>query len=279
MLLIKYCEIENCYFKCLKTQKKIFVVGRSIKRAITTAIEEKLIDNFEILNEKLFADYKRQCCFNLYRSQGEKNSALSKIANNTHNHIKLSPKDNIIFSSKEIPGNEKAISYLKNSFSYLGLNIISDEDDFVHVSGHPGIQEIKEFYQYVKPISLIPMHGEYLHLKKHLEIAHDLNIEKSLLLLTGDLCELDLKDKNHKLIDQFIIKKLPVIQNSIIEDMNFLSERGKILNNGIVSLNIILNKKLDILKSELHTKGFPFEFDKKFIQEQIKESLLNKILL
>ena len=122
------------------------------------------------------------------------------------------------------------------------------------------------------------MHGEYLHLKKHLEIAHDLNIQKSLLLLSGDLCELDLKDKNHKLIDQFVIKKLPVIQNSIIEDMNFLSERGKILNNGIVSLNIILNKKLDILKSELYTKGFPFEFDKEFIQEQIKESLLNKIL-
>ena len=105
-----------------------------------------------------------------------------------------------------------------------------------------------------------------------------INIEKSLLLLSGDLCELDLKDKNHKLIDQFVIKKLPVIQNSIIEDMNFLSERGKILNNGIVSVNIILNKKLDILKSELHTKGFPFEFDKEFIQEQIKESLLNKIL-
>ena len=272
-------RLKTVISNAIKHKKKIFVVGRSIKRAITTAIEEKLIDNFEILNEKLFADYNRDNVVLICTgSQGEKNSALSKIANNTHNHIKLSPKDNIIFSSKEIPGNEKAISYLKNSFSYLGLNIISDEDDFVHVSGHPGIQEIKEFYQYVKPISLIPMHGEYLHLKKHLEIAHELNIEKSLLLLSGDLCELDLKDKNHKLIDQFVIKKLPVIQNSIIEDMNFLSERGKILNNGIVSVNIILNKKLDILKSELHTKGFPFEFDKEFIQEQIKESLLNKIL-
>ena len=104
-------------------------------------------------------------------SQGEKNSALSKIANNTHNQIKLSPKDNIIFSSKEIPGNEKSISYLKNSFSFIGLNIITDVDEFVHVSGHPGIPEIKEFYQFLKPLSLIPMHGEYLHLKKHLEIA------------------------------------------------------------------------------------------------------------
>ena len=160
----------------------------------------------------------------------------------------------------------------------MGLNIISDEDDFVHVSGHPGIHEIKEFYQYVKPLSLIPMHGEYLHLKKHIEIAHDLKIDKTLLLLSGDLCELDLKGKKHKLIDQFIIKKLPVIQSSVIEDMNFLTERGKMLNNGIVSVNLILNKQLDILKSDLHTKGFPFDFDKEFIQDQIKESLLNKIL-
>ena len=122
------------------------------------------------------------------------------------------------------------------------------------------------------------MHGEYLHLKKHIQIAHDLKIDKTLLLLSGDLCELDLNEKKHKLIDQFIIKKLPVIQNSIIEDMNFLTERGKMLNNGIVSVNLILNKQLNILKSVLHTKGFPFDFDKEFIQDQIKESLLNKIL-
>ena len=100
----------------IKHKKKIFVVGRSIKRAITTAIEEKLIDNFEILNEKLFADYNRDNVVLICTgSQGEKNSALSKIANNTHNHIKLSPKI-ILFSHQRNSGNEKAISYLKNSF-------------------------------------------------------------------------------------------------------------------------------------------------------------------
>tara|TARA_Y100000768_G_scaffold378936_1_gene353979 strand:- start:2871 stop:4529 length:1659 start_codon:yes stop_codon:yes gene_type:complete len=263
----------------IKHNKKIFVVGRSIKRAISTAIEEKLINNFEVLNEKSFEDFNKDNVVLICTgSQGEKNSALSKIANSTHNHIRLSPKDNIIFSSKEIPGNEKSISYLKNSFSYLGLNIISDEDEFVHVSGHPSINEIKEFYQFLKPLSIIPMHGEYLHLKKHLEIAKDLNIKKTSLLLSGDICELDLVNKNHKLIEQLIIKKLPIIQNTIIEEMNFLSERGKILNNGIVSVNVIFNKKLEIIKFQISDKGFPFLFNKETVENEIKEIFLNKIL-
>jgi ribonuclease J len=250
-----------------------------LKGQLIQAIEENLIDNFEILNEKLFDDYNRDKVVLIGTgSQGERNSALSKIANNTHNNIKLSANDNIIFSSKEIPGNEKPISFLKNSFSYLGLNIISDEDEFVHVSGHPGINEIKEFYSFLKPLSLIPMHGEYLHLKQHLKIAEDLNINKTSLLLSGDICQLDLANKNHKVVDQITIDKLPVIQNSIIEEMNFISERGKILNNGIVSISCIINKNFDNLKMQIYNKGFPFVFNSQLIEEEIKEIFLNKIL-
>jgi len=272
-------RLKTIISNAIKQDKKIFVVGRSIKRAINTAIEEKLIENFEILNEKKFQDYNKDKVLLICTgSQGEKNSALWKIANNTHNQIKLSSKDNIIFSSKEIPGNEKSISYLKNSFSYLGLNIITDTDEFVHVSGHPGKNEIKEFYSFIQPKSLIPMHGEYLHLKKHLEIAKSLKIEKTNLLLSGDLCQLDLINKNHKLIDQFIIKKLPVVQNLIIEEDNFINERGKILHNGVISINLILNKKFDIIKFQLFDRGFPFPYNKEIIQNEIKDILLNKIL-
>ncbi len=272
-------RLKTIISNAIKHDKKIFVVGRSIKRAINTAIEEKFIENFEILNEKKFQDYNKDKVLLICTgSQGEKNSALWKIANNSHNQIKLSTKDNIIFSSKEIPGNEKSISYLKNSFSYLGLNIISDEEEFVHVSGHPGKNEIKEFYSFIQPKSLIPMHGEYLHLKKHLEIAKSLKIEKTNLLLSGDLCQLDLENKNHKLIDQFVIKKLPVVQNLIIEEDNFINERGKILHNGVVSINLILNKQFDIIKFQISDKGFPFSYNKEAIQDEIKDILLNKIL-
>ena len=111
------------------------------------------------------------------------------------------------------------------------------------------------------------MHGEYLHLKKHLEIAKSLKIEKTNLLLSGDLCQLDLVNKNHKLIDQFVIKKLPVVQNLIIEEDSFINERGKILHNGVVSINLILNKQFDIIKFQISDKGFPFSYNKEVIQD------------
>lgn len=272
-------RLKTIISSALNNDKKIFVVGRSIKRAITTAIEEKLIDNFEILNEKLFADYSRDKVVLICTgSQGEKNSALWKIANNSHNHVKLSNKDNIIFSSKEIPGNEKSISYLKNSFSFLGLNIISDDDEFVHVSGHPSRNEMKQLYTYLQPQSLIPMHGEYMHLKKHIELAQSMNISKSTLLLSGDICELDFATKNHKVVDQILVQKLPVIQSSIVEDVNFLNERGKILYNGIVSINIGLEDNFDIRYMELLDKGFPFDYNKDFVSKEIAENFLNKII-
>ena len=122
------------------------------------------------------------------------------------------------------------------------------------------------------------MHGEYLHLKQHLKIAEDLNINKTSLLLSGDICQLDLANKNHKVVDQITIDKLPVIQNSIIEEMNFISERGKILNNGIVSISCIINKNFDNLKMQIYNKGFPFVFNSQLIEEEIKEIFLNKIL-
>ena len=272
-------RLKTIISSALKNDKKIFVVGRSIKRAITTAIEEKLIDNFEILNEKLFNEFNRDKVVLICTgSQGEKNSALWKIANNSHNQVKLSNKDNIIFSSKEIPGNEKSISYLKNSFSYLGLNIISDDDEFVHVSGHPSRIEMKELYTYLQPQSLIPMHGEYMHLKKHIELAKTVNISKSILLLSGDICELDFQTKNHKVIDQIVVQKLPIIERSIVEDVNFLNERGKILYNGIISINIGIEDNFDIRFMELLDKGFPFEYDNDFISKEIIENFLNKII-
>ena len=259
--------------------KNIFVIGRSVKRAVQTAIEQGLIDNFEIINEKRFKDFKKDNTLLICTgSQGEKNSALMKIATETHNNIKLSKKDNVIFSSKEIPGNEKSISFLKNSFASLGLKIIDDQDEFIHVSGHPSRTEIIELYKYVKPKSFIPMHGEYMHLTSHMEIADNLGITNSIISMSGDLCELDLKEKKHKIIDQYIISKLPIVQSNIIQDSLFLNERSKMIFNGAASVNLIINKKLEILDMQIKKKGFPFDDSSELLVEEIKENLLNKLL-
>ncbi len=259
--------------------KSIFVIGRSVKRAVQTAIEQGLIDNFEIINEKRFKDFKKDNTILICTgSQGEKNSALMKIANNIHNNISLSRNDNVIFSSKEIPGNEKSISFLKNSFASLGLKIIDDQDEFIHVSGHPSKTEIIELYNYINPLSFIPMHGEYMHLTAHIEIANNLGIKNSLISMSGELCELDLVKKKHKLVDNYIVNKLPIVQNKVITDSLFLNERSKMIFNGAASINLIINSDLEIIDINVKKKGFPFDDSSELLINEIKENLLNKLL-
>ena len=110
------------------------------------------------------------------------------------------------------------------------------------------------------------------------------NLQKEILALNTNLeKEIQVKsreniDLNHKIVDQITIDKLPVIQNSIIEEVNFINERGKILNNGIVSISCIINKNFDNLKMQIYNKGFPFSFNSQLIEEEIKEIFLNKVL-
>ena len=122
------------------------------------------------------------------------------------------------------------------------------------------------------------MHGEYMHLMAHMDIAHSLDIKNSLISMSGDLCELDLKNKKHKLIDQFTVSKLPIVQNNIITDSLFINERSKMIFNGAASINLIINKKLEIIDMKIMKKGFPFDDTSDHVLEEIKENLLNKLL-
>ena len=112
------------------------------------------------------------------------------------------------------------------------------------------------------------MHGEYLHLKKHLEIAKSLKL-KNQSSLSGDLCQLDLVNKI-MLIEQFVIK-LPVVQNLIIEEDNFINERERSFIM-VVSINLILNKQFDIIKFQISDKGFLFPIIKKQSKMKLKIS-------
>src|SRR5204862_5881299 len=104
-------------------------------------------------------------------SQGEPRAALARIARDDHPNIVLEEGDAVIFSSRIIPGNEKAIGRLHNALLRLGVEVVTDEDHFVHVSGHPYRDELVRMYQMVRPQIAIPMHGEARHLLGHAELA------------------------------------------------------------------------------------------------------------
>jgi ribonuclease J len=123
-------------------------------------------------------------------SQGEPRSALARIARDDHPHVVLETGDVVIFSSRIIPGNERAINRLQNALVRLGVEIVTEEDHFVHVSGHPARDELVRMYQMVRPKIAVPVHGEARHLIAHAELASECQVQQPLVIQNGDVVRL-----------------------------------------------------------------------------------------
>ena len=124
-------------------------------------------------------------------SQGEPRAALNRIAREDHPHIVLEEDDVVIFSSRIIPGNEKAIGRLQNALVRLGVEIVTTDDYFVHVSGHPCRAELVRMYQMVRPRVAIPVHGEARHLQAHAQLAMECQVGDALIIENGDAIRID----------------------------------------------------------------------------------------
>jgi len=123
-------------------------------------------------------------------SQGEPRSALARIASNDHPNVTLSPGDTVIFSSRIIPGNERAIGRLQNQLAQRGIDIATEEDYFVHVSGHPARDELTRMYQLVRPKVAVPVHGESRHLLAHAQLAEACQVPQAVVAGNGDIVRL-----------------------------------------------------------------------------------------
>jgi ribonuclease J len=124
-------------------------------------------------------------------SQGEPRAALARIARDDHPNVTLEHGDVVIFSSRVIPGNEKAIGRLQNALVRLGVEVVTESDHFVHVSGHPARDELVRMYQMIRPRIAIPVHGEARHLAAHAELARDCQVQDALVIENGDMIRLD----------------------------------------------------------------------------------------
>ena len=121
--------------------------------------------------------------------QGEARAALARIAAGTHPSVDLTPGDTVIFSSKIIPGNERTLYGLHNRLVSSGIRVITEESAFVHVSGHPGRQEVAELYDWVRPSYVVPVHGEPRHLHAHVQFARQKGVRR-LSMADGDVLRL-----------------------------------------------------------------------------------------
>lgn len=123
-------------------------------------------------------------------TQGEPGAALSRISNNDHRDVFLERGDAVVFSSKIIPGNELPIDALHRRFRRSGIEVVSEQDEFVHVSGHPARDELREMYAWTKPRIVIPVHGEKRHMEAHAELATSCGVRETLVPFNGAVVRL-----------------------------------------------------------------------------------------
>jgi ribonuclease J len=168
------------------------LVGRSLWRMDHAARETGYLENIvPFLTDEEAAYLPRDKVVLICTgSQGEPRAALWRIAEDEHPEIALEPGDTVIFSSRVIPGNERAIGRLQNKLAHIGVEIISEHDHFVHVSGHPAQDELARMYALVKPRIALPVHGEARHLMAHAKLAEEQGARHALVTCNGQMVKL-----------------------------------------------------------------------------------------
>lgn len=173
-------------------------------------------------------------------SQGEARSAMSRIATGSHHVVKLDEGDTVIYSSRQIPGNETAIAKVQDNFIRRGIHVITDDDAPVHVSGHPAREEIAEMYQLIRPKLAIPTHGTTRHLQAHVALAKTCQVPSALMVDNGDV--VNLNSEQGEIIGG-VEAGVNTIEGGRVMSVDSLTMRSRrrLLWNGSVSASVVLD--------------------------------------
>ncbi|MFQ5938930.1 MAG: ribonuclease J [Alphaproteobacteria bacterium] len=217
------------------------LVGRSLWRIYEAARETGYLSEVAFLNDRdgglLPRDKVLLACTG---SQGEPRSALARIGAGDHPHVALDPGDTVIFSSRIIPGNERAIFRLQNQLVGLGVEVISERTHFVHVSGHPNQDELMRMYQWVRPEVAVPVHGEGRHLAAHAELARACQVPQVVVVENGSL--LRLAPGRAEIVEQVGAGRLALDGTELIAvDGAVLKSRYRMARNGVAVATLVLD--------------------------------------
>jgi ribonuclease J len=173
-------------------------------------------------------------------SQGEPRSALARIARDEHPRVSLGEGDTVIFSSRMIPGNERAIGTVQDQLVRAGVRLMTDDDHLVHVSGHPARDELRRMYRLVKPRYAVPVHGEWRHLSAHAELAQEAGAEP-FMMEDGDI--ITLFPGRPAITDSAPVGRLVVDGTRLLPlKGEVMTARRRMLFNGIVVASLAVDQ-------------------------------------
>ena len=252
-------RMESIFYCAKKTGRSICLVGRSMHRIFKAAKKcgylKGLIEPLEPRNAKKVS--KDKILYLATGSQGEPMGAMNRIINGIHPEVFLEDGDCVIFSSKIIPGNEKKLYNLQNQIVKNNIEIISEENAFVHVSGHPNRDDLKDMYKWVKPKSVIPVHGEHRHMQEHVNFAKEMQVPKTLLIENGDIIKL-LPGDSPKVIDKAPSGRVYLDGNINVDtDAQSIKDRKNLSINGYLEITVLVSNNGKIKKPIISYRGIP----------------------
>ncbi|OUJ14024.1 ribonuclease J [Acetobacter okinawensis] len=227
-------RVETIAMAAQAAGRTVVLVGRSLRNLDTAARECGYLSGvLPFLSEQDVNDVPDdQLLMIITGSQGEPRSALSRISMDVHPNISLGEGDTVIYSSRMIPGNERAIMGVQDNLAKRGVRVITDREHFVHVSGHATGGDVQKMYELLKPQHVVPVHGEWRHLTAQAALAQEMGIAP-ILLEDGDI--LRLSPGKLEVVDTAPTGRLALDGNRLLP-MNggVLAARRKMLFNGIV---------------------------------------------
>ena len=271
-------RMETIFYCAEKTGRQISLVGRSMHRIYKAAKQcgylQNLIKPIDPRDAKNIS--REKIVYLCTGSQGEPMGAMMRISSYIHPDVFIEKDDTVIFSSKIIPGNEKKLYKLHNQLVKDGINVISEENEFVHVSGHPNREDLKDMYNWVKPKCVIPVHGEHRHMIEHINFAKEMQVPNPVQVENGDIVKFFPGDKP-QVFDKAPSGRLYVDGIiSVEENSKSIKERKTLSGSGYMEVTILVTPKGNIHKRPIFSyKGLPIVEEDDFIyglEEEVEKT-------
>jgi len=234
-------RVESVALAAAAAGRSVSIVGRSLRNLDAAARECGYLKTIApFLDEDDAEDVPDDHLLLLVTgSQGEPRSALARIASDSHKRIALGEGDTVVFSSRVIPGNERAIHTVQENLARRGVRLYTDDDHMVHVSGHPARDELRKLYRLVRPKYAVPVHGEWRHLTAHAELAQQAGASP-ILLEDGDI--LSLAPGAAEVVDSAPVGRLVADANRLVPlNGGVLAARRRMLFNGVVVASLAVD--------------------------------------
>uniref|UniRef100_UPI0035CA9D4D ribonuclease J n=1 Tax=uncultured Sphingomonas sp. TaxID=158754 RepID=UPI0035CA9D4D len=254
----------------IETGRSLCVQGRSLDRILKVARATGYLKDFpETIDAEAAMRLPRDKVLVIATGgQGEERAALARVANGQH-PISLVQGDTVVFSSKQIPGNEVAIGRIQNQLAAKGVIMITDRQAHVHVSGHPGRPELLQMYRWMKPQILMPVHGEMRHLMEHARFGLSEGVPRALVQTNGDIVRLAPGAPTK--IGNAPVGRLVLDGDVILPgDGQTINERRKLALNGQISVAVAIGSRGLIGTPQVRIQGIPVEEDREpFLEETV----------